>query len=129
VGRIAAEPCPCGRSLGFTLSSIEGRLKSLCVAADGSPVTHGRIDRTLAAIDGLEQYRLDQVSPRLVRCAVIGEQGRGAQAAGGVKDALAGLFGPGMAIEVTKVGLLLPEKSGKFLLAERSFSLEETARV
>jgi phenylacetate-CoA ligase len=129
VGRIAAEPCPCGRSLGFTLSSIEGRLKSLCVAADGSPVTHGRIDRTLAAIDGLEQYRLDQVSPRLVRCAVIGEQGRGAQAARGVKDALTGIFGPGMGIEVTEAGLLLPEKSGKFLLAERSFSLEETARV
>ncbi len=129
VGRIAAESCPCGRSLGFTLSSIEGRLKSLCIAADGSPVTHGQIDHAFAAVDGLEQYKLNQVSPSLVRCAVIGEPGRGVQAVRGVKEALAGVFGPGMGTEVAEVGLLLPEKSGKFLLAQRSFSLEEAVRV
>ncbi len=85
IGRIAAEPCPCGRNMGITLSSIEGRLKSLCVAADGSPVTHGRIDRALAAVDGLEQYRVDQVSPGLVRCVVIGEHGQ--RRAGGARRA------------------------------------------
>ena len=104
-------------------------MKSLCFAADGSPVTHGQIDRALAGVDGLEQYRLDQVSPRLVRCSVIGEPGRGAQAVRGAKEALAGLFGAGMDIETTEVSLLLPEKSGKFLLAQRSFPLEEAARV
>jgi phenylacetate-coenzyme A ligase PaaK-like adenylate-forming protein len=129
IGRIAAEPCPCGRSPGVTLSAVEGRLKSLCFAADGTPVTHGRIDRALAAVDGLEQYRLDQVSPRFVRCAVIGEQGRGARAVRGAQEALAGVFGPGTQVEVAEVRLLLPEKSGKFLLACRSFSLEEAARV
>jgi len=129
IGRIAAEPCPCGRRRGVTLSAVEGRLKSLCFAADGTPMTHGQIDRALAAVEGLEQYRLDQVSPRLVRCAVIGEQGRGAQAARGAREALAGVFGPGMGIEAAEVGLLLPEKSGKYLLAQRSFSLEEAARV
>ena len=127
IGRMAAGSCPCGRGMGVTLSAVEGRLKSLCFAADGSPVTHGRIDLALAAVDGLEQYRLDQVSPRLVRCAVIGEPG--SQAARGAKDALAGVFGPGMAVEVAEVDLLLPEKSGKFLLARRWFSLEEAARV
>ena len=48
VGRLAAEPCPCGRSLGHHAERVEGRLKSLCIAADGSLVTHGRIDRALA---------------------------------------------------------------------------------
>jgi phenylacetate-CoA ligase len=129
IGRLAAESCPCGRSPGITLSAVEGRLKSLCLAADGSPVTHGLIDRALAAVDCLEQYRLDQVSPSLVRCAVIGEQGRGAQAVRGVEEALAVVFGPGVVIEAGEVGMLLPEKSGKFLLAQRSFSLEEAARV
>jgi phenylacetate-CoA ligase len=129
IGRIASESCPCGRSLGVTLSGVEGRLKSLCIAADGSPVTHRRIDRALASVDGLEQYRLDQVSPSLVRCAVIGEQGSGAQAARGAREALAGVFGPGMGIEAAEVNLLLPEKSGKFLLAQRSFSLQEAVRV
>ena len=89
----------------------------------------GRSTSALAAVDGLEQYRLDQVSPRLVRCAVIGEQGRGARAVRGAREALAGVFGPGVQVEVAEVALLLPEKSGKFLLAQRSFSLEEAARV
>lgn len=129
IGRIAEESCPCGRNLGITLSAVEGRLKSLCIAADGSPLTHGRIDRAVADVDGLEQYRLDQVSPSLVRCAVIGEPGSGAQAARGTREVLAGVFGPGMSIEVAEVSLLLPEKSGKFLLAQRSFSLGEAARV
>ena len=129
IGRVAVGACPCGRTLGVTLSSLEGRLKSLCMAADGRPVTHGQIDRRLAEVEGLEQYRLDQVSPRHVRCALVGEQGKGAQAARGVKEALAGMFGAGMGIDVVQVGELLPEKSGKFLLAQRSFSLEEEARV
>jgi phenylacetate-CoA ligase len=128
VGRVAAEPCPCGRSFGITLSAVEGRVRSICVAGDGSLVTHGRIDRALVEVEGLEQYRVDQVSPGLVRCAVIGEPGREAQAARGTREALVELFGPGVAVEVGEVRALLPEKSGKFLLVRRSFPLGEAAR-
>jgi len=44
----------------MTLSAVEGRLKSLCIADDGRPVTHREVDNALAAVDGLEQYRLVQ---------------------------------------------------------------------
>jgi phenylacetate-coenzyme A ligase PaaK-like adenylate-forming protein len=125
IGRPAAEPCPCGRTAGVTLSSIEGRLKSVCIASDGSPVTHGQMDRALAEVAGLEQYRVDQEAPARVSCKVIGEPGFGPQAARGARDALAELFGPGVEVRVTEVPELFPEKSGKFLLAARLFPLPE----
>jgi phenylacetate-coenzyme A ligase PaaK-like adenylate-forming protein len=121
----AAGPCRCGRTGGITLTSIEGRLKSLCIASDGSPVTHGRMDRALAEVPGLEQYRVDQEAPARVCCKVIGEPGRGPQAARGARDALAAVFGGSVEVLATEVPQLCPEKSGKFLLAVRQFPLPE----
>jgi phenylacetate-coenzyme A ligase PaaK-like adenylate-forming protein len=125
VGRVAAEPCPCGRKLGITLSAIEGRTKSHFVAAERL-VTHREMDMALSRIAGLEQYRLDQDTPQDVRCAVVLEPGAGRAAAGNAADALSAILGPGIRISVSVVKALFPEKSGKFLLANRSFALETT---
>ena len=125
VGRRAAEPCPCGRTAGLTLRSIEGRCKSLCVAGDGTVVTHGAVDRALAAVPGLEQYRIDQESPRQVRCRVIPEPAAGARVPPEARGALAEVFGSGVEVDVVTVPVLHPEKSGKFLLALRWFPLEQ----
>jgi phenylacetate-CoA ligase len=125
VGRSAVGPCPCGRSLGMTLSAVEGRLKSICVAADGRPVTHTELDGALAEVGGLEQYRVDQDSPTHVRCSVIGEQGEGDRAVKGTRAALGIVFGPMVRVDVEEVPALFAERSGKFLLARRSFPLAE----
>ena len=127
VGRLATHPCPCGRDSGMTLHAVEGRLKSLCVTGDGRLLTHAQIDRALAAVDGLEQYRLDQDSPASAHCRMVGEPG--AHAAAGVRRVLSGLFGRGVQVDVTEVPALFAEKSGKFLLALRSFPLEEALRA
>jgi len=126
VGRLAMSPCPCGRTLGMTLSAVEGRVKSLCVAGDGRFVTHARLDHALAGVAGLEQYRVDQDSLLEVRCAVIGEPGEEARAVKGARRVLAEVFGPRVHLEVVEVPALYAEKSGKFLLCHRSFPLEET---
>jgi phenylacetate-CoA ligase len=124
IGKLADAPCPCGRHEGITLSSIEGRLKSLCVSEDGSLLTHGRLDRELAEVPGLQQYRLDQETARRVTCKVIPEPGQGQAALRGTREALAALFGAGVEVKVAEVSELFPEKSGKFLLSARSFPLE-----
>jgi phenylacetate-CoA ligase len=129
VGRVASAPCACGRNAGLSLSSIEGRLKSLCIDSEGMPVTHGRIDQALAQVEGLEQYRLDQESPFRVTCGMIGEPGKGRNAAQGAREVLAALFGPKVDLQVAEVPELHPEKSGKFLLVSRSFPLEEAHRA
>jgi len=130
--RLATGPCPCGRNFGMTLSAIEGRLKSLCVAEDGRLLTHRELDDALAKVEGLEQYRLVQELPKRVRLAVIGEDGQGIKVARHAEDLLHGLFGRGVAITVTNVPVIQPEKSGKLLLAKRDFPLDQgiaTART
>jgi len=122
--RLGSGPCPCGRNFGITLSTIEGRLKSLCVAQDGRLLTHRELDDALANVEGLEQYRLVQEGPKSVRLAVIGEGGSGIKVARHAEDILRNVFGRGVAIVVTNVPILQPEKSGKFLLVKRDFPLD-----
>jgi phenylacetate-CoA ligase len=122
IARIAPGPCPCGRDFGVTLSAIEGRLKSLCVAEDGRLVTHRELDEALACVDGLEQYRLVQEDLKHVRLDLIHEDGQWNRVARDATDILHDLFGPGVHIALSKVDELLPERSGKFLLAKRNFS-------
>jgi phenylacetate-CoA ligase len=122
--RLASGPCPCGRNFGMTLSAIEGRLKSLCVAEDGRLVTHREIDDVLACVDGLEQYHLVQETLKKVRIDVVSEDGQGKWVVQDTTDILQKLFGRNMEIVVSYVPVLLPEKSGKFLLAKRDFPLD-----
>ena len=107
----------------MTLSAVEGRLKSLCIARDGKLVTHRQLDEALARVDGLEQYRLVQETPISIRLDVIGEDGQGKRVARDAEEALQGLFGPRVEISAKEVPILVPERSGKFLLAKRAFPL------
>jgi phenylacetate-CoA ligase len=124
IARLASGPCPCGRDVGLTLSAIEGRLKSLCVAGDGRLVTHREVDDALARVEGLDQYRLVQHSPKRARLEVSAEEGREKRAAEDAGDILAGLFGRGVEVSVSGVSALQPERSGKFLLVKRDFPLD-----
>lgn len=60
-------PCPCGRTDGMTLSSIEGRTINLTLTPEGRAVTQGRVDRALDTIRGLAEYQLLQTS----RCGYL----------------------------------------------------------
>jgi phenylacetate-CoA ligase len=124
IARLASEPCPCGRNFGVTLSSIEGRLKSLCVAEDGRLVTHRELDDALASVEGLEQYKLVQESLKSIRLEVIGEDSQRNRVARDAADILHGIFGRGVSVAVVEVSALLPERSGKFLLIKRDFPLD-----
>jgi len=123
IGKVAHEPCPCGRNFGITLGSIEGRLKSLFVT-DGRLVTHREMDLALSQVDGLQQYRLDQDSFREVACRVVLEPDATRKTVREVADALQCILGDGTRVLVRVVEELTAEKSGKFLLARRSFALE-----
>jgi phenylacetate-CoA ligase len=124
IARVAPGPSLCGRDFGMTLTAIEGRLKSLCIAADGRLVTHREIDSALACVEGLEEYGLLQEGLNTIRLAVVGEDGQEKRAARDAAEILQDLFGQGVEITVNQVHALLPEKSGKFLLVKRDFPLD-----
>jgi hypothetical protein len=130
VGRLAPAPCRCGRTFGTTLAAVEGRISSVCVAADGALLTHRSIDLALADVPGLEQYQLEQETPRLVRCSVVPENPDVAgRVVAGAGEALSALFCQGVHVGVTEARVLVPGVSGKFLLVRRSFPLEDTSHA
>jgi len=127
LARLSSGPCPCGRTFGLTLSSIEGRLISAFLAPGRGIVTHGQMDRAIAEADGLEDYRIDQESPGRARLRVIISEDQPAQAAlRQARDSLRALLGDKVEIDAEAVSCLLPESSGKFLLAKRHFPLNSS---
>ncbi len=125
LARVAAHPCPCGRTSGLTLSSIEGRLLSAFTGPRGEVVTHGQLDRAIAVLDGIDDYRLDQEVPGRVQAKVIIEEGRPQQSVlSDVREAIQALLGNGADVAVEAVERFFPEPSGKFLLAKRHFPLD-----
>ncbi len=125
LARVSPGPCPCGRNFGMTLSSIEGRLISLFLAAQNRPVTHRQLDETIASVEGIDEYRLDQESPERVRLRLMAGGSRPAEAVrSNARDALHSLLGDGIDIQVENVYTLPTESSGKFLLAKRHFPLD-----
>jgi phenylacetate-CoA ligase len=125
IARISPEPCPCGRAFGLTLSSIEGRLLSIFLASGNRLVSHRQMDQAIAAVEGIEEYRLDQLSPLNVKLRIIvGGSRRRQSVLRDAKEAMQALLGDDVDVLVEAVPSLFPEASGKFLLAKRHFPLD-----
>ena len=59
-------PCPCGRTGGLMLASIDGRIKDVTFTPDGRAVTVDALDRALADVEGLCGWQLDHAAPASV---------------------------------------------------------------
>jgi phenylacetate-coenzyme A ligase PaaK-like adenylate-forming protein len=125
IARISPDPCPCGRTFGLTLLSIEGRLLSIFLASGNRLASHRQMDQAIASIDGIDEYRLDQLSPLYVRLRIITAGSRLRQSiCREAREAMQALLGDDVDVIVEAVPFLFPEASGKFLLAKRHFPLD-----
>ena len=124
LARVSTDPCPCGRSFGLTVPAIEGRLISAFLASGNILVTHGQLDQAIGAMEGIEDYRFDQETPKHVHLRVITSGDRPEKSIlADVREGIQTLLGEDVKATVEAVGCLLPEPSGKFLLARRHFPL------
>jgi phenylacetate-CoA ligase len=122
LARVSSDPCPCGRTFGLTLSGIEGRLISAFVASGERIVTHAQMDRAIAEVEGVNDYRLDQQAQKHVHLRlVVGDQHTQESVLRDARDVIQELLGNEVEITVEAVDCLRPEASGKFLLARRHF--------
>jgi phenylacetate-CoA ligase len=71
LGRLATQPCPCGRHEGLTLERIEGRETNITIGSGGRLIKDAMLDETLSVVEGLLDYQLTQSSPGEARCKVI----------------------------------------------------------
>ncbi|HET6437274.1 MAG TPA: hypothetical protein VFG59_04390 [Anaeromyxobacter sp.] len=127
LGRLAEGLCPCGRGEGLTLSSVEGRTVNLTTTPAGKLITQAEVDRFLAGVEGLDEYQLRQADERSYTLKVVTEdEGRVMPQA---ERALRECYGPEARIEVSPVGALGPEASGKFRLVRASSVLDSMSYV
>jgi phenylacetate-CoA ligase len=123
--RLETSPCPCGRGAGYTAASIEGRLRDVTLAADGRAVTVGELDRTLAEVDGLAAYRLQQTGRAEYRAELVlgpGAEARATEAA--AVAALRGLYGEHAAVTIAWQPDLGPGAAVKHRLAHLTFPFD-----
>ena len=117
-------PCPCGRTEGLTLASIDGRIKDVTFMPDGRAVTVDQIDARLSAIGGLCGWQLDQPSPRSYRLRALADDGQADRVARECRAALSDLCGRSAEADVCVAASLEHEASGKFRFARASFAVD-----
>ena len=119
-------PCPCGRTTGLTLASIEGRVKDVTFAADGRAITVDELDAALARIQSLEGWQLDLPEPLLLHLRLLTDPASAEVARRAAREILEQLYGAGARVEVTAVPSLQPELSGKFRFARTAFPVDHS---
>jgi phenylacetate-coenzyme A ligase PaaK-like adenylate-forming protein len=128
LGRLADGPCPCGRTEGLTLSSVEGRAVNLTLTPEGRLVTQAEVDRRLATVPGLDEYQLLQTDGRSYALRVGSDtHDPGVVEAAG--EALRLLYGPAARVSVSASGPIGPESSGKYRLVKASFPVDTMSFV
>ncbi len=128
LGRLAEGPCPCGRTEGLVLASIEGRAVNLTTTPEGRPITQAEVDRRLSTVEGLDEYALLQTDRRSYQLQVVSDRGDPAVPARAGR-ALRELYGPGARLAVSPARALAPEASGKYRLVKASFAIDSTSLV
>jgi phenylacetate-coenzyme A ligase PaaK-like adenylate-forming protein len=116
--------CPCGRDSGLIVSAIEGRFINATLSCDGRLVTLGKLDASLSAIDGLDEYRLDQSAPgsyNLYLASQIQDRDNLNREA---KEILRSIYGREAEISIIHREFLSPEDSGKYCLSKTLFPLK-----
>lgn len=128
LGRMAEHPCPCGRTDGLTLTSIEGRTINLTTTPEGRLVTQAEVDRRLASIEGLDEYQLLQTDQRSYHLRMSGDR-RLPVAQHLAEQALREIYGTGAQVTLSRASALVPEVSGKYRLVKASFPIDTASLV
>jgi phenylacetate-coenzyme A ligase PaaK-like adenylate-forming protein len=115
--------CPCGRTDGLTAASVEGRAVNLTIDRRGCAVTQAKVDRVLAAVDGLLEYQVIQPSPDLYDVRVVPADGR-PSVLRDTREALASLYGDGAAVVVSAVDAVRPDPPGKYRPTRALFPID-----
>lgn len=125
--RLAETPCPCGRTAGLTFDAIEGRVRDLTFAADGRPVSVGRLDAAVGDIEGLLGYQLEQHDRELYVFRFSAEPGSHTSVGTQAHTRLQALYGSEADIVTRPEVALAAEQSGKFRLARTLFTWDAAA--
>jgi phenylacetate-CoA ligase len=110
VGRLAADPCPCGRA-SPVVESIEGRVDDVIITPSGRHV--GRLDPAFKGVVGIRESQILQTARNRIVVAVVADDRRLVDCATLVAN-LTERLGSDVDIAVEFVAAIDKEANGKF---------------
>jgi phenylacetate-CoA ligase len=117
MGAISRERCHCGRGLA-SLVSLTGRMADYFIHPDGSRISGiSLVEKTLTAIDGLEELQLIQETRRLIRARAIARSTVERQVADEIRRVLTVTFTDEITVDVEFIDRLDQSPSGKYRFA------------
>ncbi len=119
-----AQKCACGRDSGLIAEAIEGRFINATLTCDGRLVTLRTLDDAISALDGLDEYRLEQPSPGVYVLHMAGQRRDKSKFGKEATEILRQLYGKEADISIVPEEFLAPEDSGKYSLARTLFPLD-----
>ncbi len=124
LARLEEKPCPCGRNLGLTLTAIEGRTTNVTFTTGGKLVTLRQLDESLSSIDGINEYSLEQASPKQYMLRLVTSRRDKKLMKEQAYSILKKVYGNDAETEIKFEKAIPPESSGKYSLAKTSFPVD-----
>jgi phenylacetate-coenzyme A ligase PaaK-like adenylate-forming protein len=116
--------CACGRDSGFILSAVEGRVTNLTLACDGRLVTVRKLDDALSVLDGIDEYKLEQVSADAYDLHLVSRRPDRRRLSKEASEILKELYGGKAKVSVIYEDAISPENSGKYCVSKALFPIE-----
>ncbi len=119
-----ADKCSCGRNSGFILSAVEGRVASATLTCNGRLVTLHKLDDALSILDGIDEYKLEQISTGVYDLHLVSQCLDKHRLSEESTEILKKLYGEEARISITYEDAISPEASGKYCISKSLFPIE-----
>ncbi len=116
--------CLCGRDSGLILSAVEGRVTNLTLTCEGRLVTVRKLDDALSVLDGIDEYRLEQVSADSYDLHLVSQRLDRRRLSQEASEVLKELYGTKAQIQIIYEDAISPEDSGKYCVSKALFPIE-----
>lgn len=116
--------CPCGRDSGLILSAIEGRAANVTLTCNGRLVSLRELDNTLSVLEGVDEYRLEQVAADIYNLHLVSQRADKYALTEEASELLKKLYGQAAKVSVIYEVHIAAESSGKYLISRAAFPIE-----
>jgi phenylacetate-coenzyme A ligase PaaK-like adenylate-forming protein len=116
--------CSCGRDAGMILSAIEGRAANSTFTVTGRLVTPRELDNTLIKLEGIDEFRLDQVKEDVYELHLVSSRPDKSLLSEEATTLLRKLYGREAKISTVYEAAISPEPSGKYCVSKPPFTVD-----
>ena len=116
--------CPCGRSSGLILSSINGRKANVTLSCTGRLVTLFELDNAISILEDVDEYMLIQINAGTYELHLVSTRLDKQRLGEEAREILKKIYGKNANVSIAHESAIAPESSGKYLISRALFPIE-----